>query len=233
MHDGLYTSMQAGMDPGLGQDFEGDMNLEFSPEELQKQREKNRNAQKRFRQRQYAPPPMLATCSNSCSACYADLDSTLHTQCLTGSFMGIDASVDLSHRKEKMRDSQKQLEQLTQQMSRLMQEKAELETRNRILEQVVKLNVDHVEQLQTNKVPAQAVFAVLLYLHVSTLGLYETAEAELGVFLVASNICGPSLRMHSCIDWAQSTADPDEVRPNNNATFSNSGHTVFVCFGRR
>ena len=51
-----------------------------------------------------------------------------------------------------MRDSQKQLEQLTQQMSRLMQEKAELETRNRILEQVVKLNVDHVEQLQTNKV---------------------------------------------------------------------------------
>lgn len=53
---------------------------------------------------------------------------------------------------EKMRDSQRQLELLSEQMSRLMQEKAELETRNRILEQVVKLNVDHVEQLQTNKV---------------------------------------------------------------------------------
>ena len=38
------------------------------------------------------------------------------------------------------------------QMGRLMQEKAELETRNRILEQVVKLNVDHVEQLQSHKV---------------------------------------------------------------------------------
>ena len=37
-----------------------------------------------------------------------------------------------------------------------MQEKAELETRNRILEQVVKLNVDHVEQLQSHKVPLPA-----------------------------------------------------------------------------
>ena len=37
---------------------------------------------------------------------------------------------------EKMKDSQKQLEALTAQMGRLMQEKAELETRNRILEQV-------------------------------------------------------------------------------------------------
>lgn len=44
------------------------------------------------------------------------------------------------------------MEALSAQMGRLMQEKAELETRNRILEQVVKLNVDHVEQLQSHKV---------------------------------------------------------------------------------
>ena len=51
-----------------------------------------------------------------------------------------------------MKDSQQQMEALTQQMNRLMQEKAELETRNRILEQVVRLNVEHVDQLQSNKV---------------------------------------------------------------------------------
>lgn len=51
-----------------------------------------------------------------------------------------------------MKDSQEQLQILTQQMSQLMQEKAELETRNKILEQVVRLNVEHVDQLQTNKV---------------------------------------------------------------------------------
>ena len=51
-----------------------------------------------------------------------------------------------------MKDSQEQLQLLTQQMSQLMQEKAELETRNKILEQVVRLNVEHVDQLQTNKV---------------------------------------------------------------------------------
>lgn len=50
-----------------------------------------------------------------------------------------------------MKDSQEQLQILTQQMSQLMQEKAELETRNKILEQVVRLNVEHVDQLQTNK----------------------------------------------------------------------------------
>ena len=50
-----------------------------------------------------------------------------------------------------MKDSQQQMEALTQQMNRLMQEKAELETRNRILEQVVRLNVEHVDQLQSNK----------------------------------------------------------------------------------
>ena len=51
-----------------------------------------------------------------------------------------------------MKDSQEQLQLLTQQMNQLMQEKAELETRNKILEQVVRLNVEHVDQLQTNKV---------------------------------------------------------------------------------
>ncbi|KAK9828978.1 hypothetical protein WJX72_003179 [[Myrmecia] bisecta] len=49
--------------------------------------------------------------------------------------------------KEKMKSSQRQLEELTGQMSRLMQEKAELEKRNRILEQVVKLNTNHEERL--------------------------------------------------------------------------------------
>lgn len=53
---------------------------------------------------------------------------------------------------ERMKDSQEQLQLLTQQMNQLMQEKAELETRNKILEQVVRLNVEHVDQLQTNKV---------------------------------------------------------------------------------
>ena len=51
-----------------------------------------------------------------------------------------------------MKDSQQQLEALTQQMNQLMQEKTELETRNKILEQVVRLNVEHVDQLQTNRV---------------------------------------------------------------------------------
>ncbi len=57
-----------------------------------------------------------------------------------------------SHAQERMKDSQEQLQLLTQQMNQLMQEKAELETRNKILEQVVRLNVEHVDQLQTNKV---------------------------------------------------------------------------------
>lgn len=61
-----------------------------------------------------------------------------------------------------MKESQRQLELLTQQMGRLLQEKAELETRNRILEQVVKLNVDHVEQLQTNKVSRLPIQTLLL-----------------------------------------------------------------------
>ena len=57
-----------------------------------------------------------------------------------------------ARQRERARDSAAQMEALSAQMGRLMQEKAELETRNRILEQVVKLNVDHVEQLQSHKV---------------------------------------------------------------------------------
>ena len=64
--------------------------------------------------------------------------------------------IETSFLQEKMKESAQQLEVLTSQMSRLLAEKAELETRNRILEQVVKLNVDHVEQLQTNKARLQA-----------------------------------------------------------------------------
>ncbi|KAK9812465.1 hypothetical protein WJX73_002038 [Symbiochloris irregularis] len=56
-----------------------------------------------------------------------------------------------ARQRERARDSAAQMEALSAQMGRLMQEKAELETRNRILEQVVKLNVDHVEQLQSHK----------------------------------------------------------------------------------
>ena len=59
---------------------------------------------------------------------------------------------------ERMKDSQEQLQLLTQQMNQLMQEKAELETRNKILEQVVRLNVEHVDQLQTNKVRLSTFF---------------------------------------------------------------------------
>ena len=65
----------------------------------------------------------------------------------------LEREIDCSlHLQERMKDSQEQLQLLTQQMNQLMQEKAELETRNKILEQVVRLNVEHVDQLQTNKV---------------------------------------------------------------------------------
>ncbi len=50
-----------------------------------------------------------------------------------------------------MKDSQRQLEELTKKMAKLAQEKAELESRNRILEHVVRLNVDHVEEMSSNQ----------------------------------------------------------------------------------
>lgn len=51
-----------------------------------------------------------------------------------------------------MKDSQKQLVEMSKRMAKLMQEKAELQSRNRILEHVVRLNVDHVEELASNQV---------------------------------------------------------------------------------
>lgn len=53
--------------------------------------------------------------------------------------------------KEKLRSSQRQLEELTEQVSKLMQQKSRLETRNRVLEQVVLLNTHHEERLHANK----------------------------------------------------------------------------------
>lgn len=52
-----------------------------------------------------------------------------------------------------MKDSQRQLEEMSKRMAKLAQEKAELQSRNRILEHVVRLNVDHVEELSCNQVP--------------------------------------------------------------------------------
>ncbi|KAK9837641.1 hypothetical protein WJX74_001874 [Apatococcus lobatus] len=75
------------------------------PDDIEKARAKNRNAQKKFRARQ----------------------------------------------KEKMKDSQRQLEEMSKRMAKLVQEKAELQSRNRILEHVVRLNVDHVEELASNQ----------------------------------------------------------------------------------
>ena len=53
---------------------------------------------------------------------------------------------------EKMKDSQRQLEEMAKRMAKLAQEKSELQSRNRILEHVVRLNVDHVEELSSNQV---------------------------------------------------------------------------------
>jgi hypothetical protein len=53
---------------------------------------------------------------------------------------------------EKMREWQKQLEALTSQVSQLMNEKSQLETRTRILEQIVVVNTHHEERLHCNKV---------------------------------------------------------------------------------
>ena len=77
-----------------------------------------------------------------------------------------------ARQRERARDSAAQMEALSAQMGRLMQEKAELETRNRILEQVVKLNVDHVEQLQSHKVRSCYMQFVFGSLHADCWGLY-------------------------------------------------------------
>lgn len=52
---------------------------------------------------------------------------------------------------EKMRTTQKQLDDLTRQVSSLLSEKSQLETRTRILEQVVYLNTNHEQRLHANQ----------------------------------------------------------------------------------
>ena len=51
-----------------------------------------------------------------------------------------------------MRTTQKQLDDLTRQVSTLLSEKSQLETRTRILEQVVYLNTNHEQMLHANQV---------------------------------------------------------------------------------
>lgn len=57
-----------------------------------------------------------------------------------------------ARQKEKMRTTQKQLDELTRQVSMLLSEKSQLETRTRILEQVVYLNTNHEQMLHANEV---------------------------------------------------------------------------------
>lgn len=57
-----------------------------------------------------------------------------------------------ARQKEKMRTTQKQLDELTRQVSALLSEKSQLETRTRILEQVVYLNTNHEQMLHANEV---------------------------------------------------------------------------------
>lgn len=52
---------------------------------------------------------------------------------------------------EKMRTTQKQLDDLTRQVSSLLSENSQLETRTRILEQVVYLNTNHEQMLHANQ----------------------------------------------------------------------------------
>lgn len=51
-----------------------------------------------------------------------------------------------------MRTTQKQLDDLTRQVTTLLSEKSQLETRTRILEQVVYLNTNHEQMLHANQV---------------------------------------------------------------------------------
>ncbi len=62
------------------------------------------------------------------------------------------AGKDMLLLQEKMRTTQKQLDDLTRQVSTLLSEKSQLETRTRILEQVVYLNTNHEQMLHANQV---------------------------------------------------------------------------------
>lgn len=52
---------------------------------------------------------------------------------------------------EKMRSTQKQLDDLTRQVNSLLSENSQLTTRTRILEQVVYLNTNHEQMLHANQ----------------------------------------------------------------------------------
>lgn len=56
-----------------------------------------------------------------------------------------------------MRTTQKQLDDLTRQVSTLLSEKSQLETRTRILEQVVYLNTNHEQMLHANQVHSNVI----------------------------------------------------------------------------
>ena len=61
-----------------------------------------------------------------------------------------------------MRTTQKQLDDLTRQVSTLLSEKSQLETRTRILEQVVYLNTNHEQMLHANQVHFCVTFHIAL-----------------------------------------------------------------------
>lgn len=60
-----------------------------------------------------------------------------------------------------MRTIQKQLDDLTRQVSSLLSENSQLETRTRILEQVVYLNTNHEQMLHANQAGRSCVWPVL------------------------------------------------------------------------
>ena len=61
-----------------------------------------------------------------------------------------------------MRTTQKQLDDLTRQVTTLLSEKSQLETRTRILEQVVYLNTNHEQMLHANQVHFSATAHIAL-----------------------------------------------------------------------
>ena len=57
---------------------------------------------------------------------------------------------------EKKKDSEEQLKMRTHQMNKLATENSELESRNKILKHVVRINADCVDRLQSHKVCCSA-----------------------------------------------------------------------------
>ena len=97
-----------------------------------------------------------------------------------------------ARQKEKMRTSQKQLDELTRQVSVLLSEKSQLETRTRILEQVVYLNTNHEQMLHANEVGPQTCLPLAAYCSVALMhSLYGLHQIPL------------LLRIHVKADLAQ------------------------------